>query len=68
LVTALIGGAPTSEGALDIRSLIASLIGALVLLAISNLFSSRNNPPRSERDIMNKKGKLHADRAARKRR
>lgn len=38
LVTPLIGGAPITEGAFDIRSLIASFIGALVLLAIVNLF------------------------------
>lgn len=37
-ITPLIGGAPITEGAFDIRSLIASFIGALVLLAIVNLF------------------------------
>lgn len=37
-VTPLIGGAPITEGAFDFRSLIASFIGALVLLAIVNLF------------------------------
>lgn len=37
-VTPLIGGAPITEGAFDIRSLIASFIGALLLLAIVNLF------------------------------
>jgi uncharacterized membrane protein YeaQ/YmgE (transglycosylase-associated protein family) len=36
-VTPLIGGAPITEGAFDIRSLIASFIGALILLAIVNL-------------------------------
>jgi len=38
LITPLIGGAPITSGAFDIRSLIASFIGALVLLAIVNLF------------------------------
>lgn len=37
-ITPLIGGAPITEGQFDIRSLIASFIGALVLLAIVNLF------------------------------
>jgi uncharacterized membrane protein YeaQ/YmgE (transglycosylase-associated protein family) len=37
-ITPLIGGAPITEGAFDIRSLIASFIGALLLLAIVNLF------------------------------
>ncbi len=37
LITPLIGGAPITSGAFDIRSLIASLIGAIVLLAIVNL-------------------------------
>ena len=36
-VTPLIGGAPITDGAFDIRSLIASFIGALILLAIFNL-------------------------------
>jgi uncharacterized membrane protein YeaQ/YmgE (transglycosylase-associated protein family) len=39
LVTPLMGGAPITSGALDIRSLIASFIGAVVLLAIVNLFT-----------------------------
>ena len=38
LITPLIGGAPITQGAFDIRSLIASFIGAVVLLAIINLF------------------------------
>ena len=38
LITPLIGGAPITSGAFDFRSLIASFIGALVLLAIVNLF------------------------------
>jgi uncharacterized membrane protein YeaQ/YmgE (transglycosylase-associated protein family) len=37
LITPLIGGAPITSGAFDIRSLIASFIGAVVLLAIINL-------------------------------
>lgn len=36
-ITPLIGGAPITDGAFDVRSLIASFIGALVLLAIVNL-------------------------------
>jgi uncharacterized membrane protein YeaQ/YmgE (transglycosylase-associated protein family) len=39
LITPLMGGAPITSGALDIRSLIASFIGAVVLLAIVNLFT-----------------------------
>lgn len=38
LITPLIGGAPITSGAFDIRSLIASFIGAVVLLGIINLF------------------------------
>lgn len=38
IVTPLIGGAPITSGAFDIRSLIASFLGAVVLLAIINLF------------------------------
>jgi uncharacterized membrane protein YeaQ/YmgE (transglycosylase-associated protein family) len=37
LITPLIGGAPITSGALDIRSLVVSFLGALVLLAIVNL-------------------------------
>ncbi len=37
LVTPLIGGAPITSGAFDIRSLIASFIGAVILLGIVNL-------------------------------
>jgi uncharacterized membrane protein YeaQ/YmgE (transglycosylase-associated protein family) len=37
LITPLLGGAPITSGALDIRSLIVSFLGALVLLAIVNL-------------------------------
>ncbi len=38
LVTPLIGGAPITAGAFDIRSLFASFVGALILLAVVNLF------------------------------
>lgn len=38
LITPLIGGAPITSGAFDIRSLIASFIGAVILLAVINLF------------------------------
>ena len=37
LITPLMGGAPITSGAFDIRSLIASFIGAVVLLAVINL-------------------------------
>lgn len=37
LITPLLGGAPITSGALDIRSLVVSFLGALVLLAIVNL-------------------------------
>ena len=38
LLTPLIGGAPITSGAFDIRSLIVSFLGAIVLLGIVNLF------------------------------
>lgn len=38
LLTPLIGGAPITSGAFDIRSLLVSFLGAIVLLAIVNLF------------------------------
>lgn len=38
IITPLIGGAPITSGAFDIRSLVASFLGAVVLLAIINLF------------------------------
>jgi uncharacterized membrane protein YeaQ/YmgE (transglycosylase-associated protein family) len=38
IVTPLIGGAPITSGAFDARSLIASFLGAVILLAIVNLF------------------------------
>ena len=37
LLTPLLGGAPITSGALDIRSLVVSFLGALALLAIVNL-------------------------------
>jgi uncharacterized membrane protein YeaQ/YmgE (transglycosylase-associated protein family) len=37
IITPLIGGAPITSGAFDIRSILASLLGAIVLLAIVNL-------------------------------
>jgi len=37
IITPLIGGAPITSGAFDTRSLIASFLGAVVLLAIVNL-------------------------------
>jgi uncharacterized membrane protein YeaQ/YmgE (transglycosylase-associated protein family) len=38
LITPLIGGAPITGGSFDIMSLVASFLGAVVLLAIVNLF------------------------------
>ena len=38
LVTPLIGGAPITSGTFDVMSLVASFLGAVVLLAIINLF------------------------------
>jgi uncharacterized membrane protein YeaQ/YmgE (transglycosylase-associated protein family) len=38
IVTPLIGGAPITSGAISIQSVLVSLIGAIVLLAIINLF------------------------------
>jgi len=37
ILTPLIGGAPITAGAFDIRSLLVSFLGAVVLLAIVNL-------------------------------
>jgi uncharacterized membrane protein YeaQ/YmgE (transglycosylase-associated protein family) len=37
LLTPLLGGAPITSGSFDIRSLLVSLLGAIVLLAIVNL-------------------------------
>ena len=38
LLTPLLGGASITTGALDIRSILVSLLGAIILLAIVNLF------------------------------
>jgi uncharacterized membrane protein YeaQ/YmgE (transglycosylase-associated protein family) len=38
LVTPLIGGAPITSGSFDIMSLFSSFLGAVILLAIVNLF------------------------------
>lgn len=38
VVTPLIGGAPITSGSFDIMSLFASFLGAVILLALINLF------------------------------
>ncbi|MFC6621078.1 GlsB/YeaQ/YmgE family stress response membrane protein [Novosphingobium panipatense] len=38
IITPLIGGAPITSGSFDILSLFASFLGAVILLAIVNLF------------------------------
>ena len=38
LLSPLIGGAPITSGALDVRSLLVSFLGAVILLAIVNFF------------------------------
>ena len=38
IITPLIGGAPITSGAISIQSVLVSLVGAIVLLAIVNLF------------------------------
>ena len=38
VVTPLIGGAPITSGAFDVMSLLSSFIGAVILLAVVNLF------------------------------
>ena len=38
LVTPFLGGAPITSGSFDIKSLVVSFIGAVILLAIINLF------------------------------
>jgi uncharacterized membrane protein YeaQ/YmgE (transglycosylase-associated protein family) len=38
VVTPLIGGAPITSGQISIQSVLVSLVGAIVLLAIINLF------------------------------
>ncbi len=37
ILTPLLGGAPITQGAFDIRSLVVSFLGAVVLLGIVNL-------------------------------
>lgn len=37
VITPLIGGAPITSGAFDIMSLLASFLGAVILLAVVNL-------------------------------
>lgn len=37
IITPFLGGAPITSGALDIKSLVVSLLGAVVLLGIVNL-------------------------------
>ena len=38
IITPLIGGAPITSGVISIQSILVSLLGAVVLLAIVNLF------------------------------
>jgi uncharacterized membrane protein YeaQ/YmgE (transglycosylase-associated protein family) len=38
IITPLIGGAPITSGVLSIQSVVVSLLGAIVLLGIVNLF------------------------------
>lgn len=38
IITPLIGGAPITSGSFNVMSLVASFLGAVVLLAIVNLF------------------------------
>lgn len=38
VITPLIGGAPITSGSFDIMSLFASFLGAVILLAVINLF------------------------------
>ncbi|MCB2059508.1 MAG: GlsB/YeaQ/YmgE family stress response membrane protein [Novosphingobium sp.] len=38
LITPLIGGAPITSGSFDLLSLFASFLGAVILLAVINLF------------------------------
>jgi uncharacterized membrane protein YeaQ/YmgE (transglycosylase-associated protein family) len=38
LLSPLLGGAPITSGAFDVRSLLVSFLGAVILLAIVNLF------------------------------
>lgn len=41
-LTPYLGGAPITTGAFDIKSLVVSLLGAIILLAIINLFRRGN--------------------------
>ena len=38
IVTPLVGGAPITSGVISVQSILVSLLGAIVLLAIVNLF------------------------------
>ncbi len=38
LITPLVGGLPITSGVLSVQSVVVSLVGAIVLLAIVNLF------------------------------
>jgi uncharacterized membrane protein YeaQ/YmgE (transglycosylase-associated protein family) len=38
LITPVLGGAPITDGAFDLKSLFVSFLGAVVLLAVVNLF------------------------------
>jgi len=42
MITPLIGGSPITDGSFDILSLLSSLLGAIVLLAIVNLMGRGN--------------------------
>jgi uncharacterized membrane protein YeaQ/YmgE (transglycosylase-associated protein family) len=42
LLTPILGGAPITSGALDVRSLLVSFLGAVILLAVVNLFRRRS--------------------------
>ena len=41
IVTPLIGGVPITSGVISIQSVLVSLVGAVILLAIINLFRRR---------------------------
>lgn len=38
VVTPIVGGAPITSGAISLQSILVSLLGAIVLLAVINLF------------------------------
>ena len=38
IITPLVGGAPITSGIISVQSILVSLVGAIVLLAIINLF------------------------------